>query len=281
MRVSLAGLTISLGLIFAAAVFWPDPNQAPLPVLNQAVAQKQGDEPAPPPAPMPEPSADERLRAALDQKIPAEIVQTPLREVLEYLEQIADIQIYADWRRLEELQVTSDSPITLNLHNVSVGMTLDLALGQLADGIATNQREGVLIITTADALADQMETRVYHVSNLLDGQDPQALLKLRQLVASIIAPGTWNTPRVIYYSGGGMGAMGGMMPGAGAPGGAPVSAPARKLGSVETYRGNLVVRHTPAVQAQVRGLLDQLAEAKLEASAPPPGGRGSGGAGMY
>ncbi len=83
--------------------------------------------------------------------------ETPLSDVLEYIKQatadkerVVGLPIYVDPLALRELDLTMDSPVTIELEGVPLRTTLRLMLRQL--GLVYSVIDGVLIISTPEAL---------------------------------------------------------------------------------------------------------------------------------
>jgi hypothetical protein len=229
---------------------------------------------------------DQKTRAELKKLTELEFTEIPLREALDYIKDKHQIQFFFDKRAMEEANAPIDTPVTFNMHSAPVEMVLDLILNQIRLGYTI--RNGVVIVTTEDALANSAEVRVYKVP---DGGAED----LAQLIPATIEPHSWRyTPVPAGLMGGGMpyGRGGGMMPGMGSPqgpvnpvageGGAamPGGAPGGVgmggfggledgggVGSIRVFRGVLVVSQTPEVHQKIEKLLDD-----LEKVLPPQSG---------
>jgi hypothetical protein len=131
---------------------------------------------------------EQRIRRALGESVPMEFIETPLRDVVDYLKDAAAIPIEIDAKALEEAGLTTDTPMTRNLKGVTLRsglrvMLRDLDLAYLVDG-------DVLVITTAKAAALRPITRVYPVANLLpaDAENADELVKLVRAAMQRPAP---------------------------------------------------------------------------------------------
>jgi hypothetical protein len=102
----------------------------------------------------------------LDEPTELEFIETPLRDVVNYLCDRHGTGILIDTRALEDAGVTPDTPITWNLRGISLRSALNLMLDELE--LAWLVRRDVLTITTADAARAETIHRVYNVSELMD-----------------------------------------------------------------------------------------------------------------
>lgn len=234
---------------------------------------------------------DARTQQHLAQQIPIEFVETPLADALEYLRDVLNVQVYANWKPIEQAGVGPDSPISLNLKQVRGAMALELILDQAgADQLAYIIRDGVVIVSTISDLEGATMMRVYNCRDLLSranqSYDPSAMGA---------PPGMSGGSGYGEYGSGGYGGMappgGGGYPGAG--GGVPgkeqptqvvtptVSSPAGQrlvniltsavkpatwqsaggVGSIAEFQGLIVVNHNARVHAQIEQMLQQLRKA--------------------
>lgn len=129
--------------------------------------------------------AEKKIIEELDKPTTLDFVDTPLAEVIQYLEDYHKIQIEMDGKALEDAGLATDTPITRQLQNISLRSALRLILKELDLTYVIDDE--VLMITTVDAAQDRLTTRVYPVADLV----------------------------VPIQSMGGMGGMGGMMGGMG------------------------------------------------------------------
>lgn len=164
--VSVAGLAAA-GLL--AVALWPEGAQVKAP---QVVAQTGGKKKEKIAEGQPERSVEEKLSQRLD----AEYVETPFKEVLDDLQGRADVQIYINRKAIgaaDNTQEALDAPITINLKMVRLDMVLDLVLEQAGgDQLAYVERDGVLIVSTSDALSGASEVKVYNCRDLLAMASP-------------------------------------------------------------------------------------------------------------
>jgi hypothetical protein len=230
---------------------------------------------------------DARTQQQLAQQIPIELVETPLADTLEYLSDVLGVQVYANWKPIEQAGVGPDSPISLNLKQVRGAMALELILDQAgADQLAYIIRDGVVIVSTISDLEGATMMRVYNCRDLLSranqSYDPSAMGA---------PPGMGSESGYGEY---GLEGYGGVaLPGGGGYPGAPgkeqptqvvtptVSSPAGQrlvniltsavkpatwqsaggVGSIAEYQGLIAVNHNARVHAQIEHMLQQLRKA--------------------
>lgn len=114
--------------------------------------------------------AEMRIRKALQEQTVVEFIETPLIDVIEFLEEQHDIQIEIVTSALDAIGIGSDTPITRNLKGVSLQAALKLMLADM--DLTFVVHDEVLQITTLEA-AEQIEiTRVYNVGDLVDEKRP-------------------------------------------------------------------------------------------------------------
>jgi len=202
-----------------------------------AVAQEQ-PMPAPLPARLPAvPPLEQQLNATtlaqLEEPMQIVLADAPLNDVIEFLATQGKIQFYLDRRALEDAKISPETPITLDLDNISRGMALDLILAQAK--VTYYIRSGVIVVTTPDALSRIVETVVYPVADLLDATKTRGE-ELAELIMSTVAPDSWD------FNGG--------------------------IGVIRTYRDTLVVSQNPNVHRRVERLLSDLRKAAKAGKEP-------------
>jgi hypothetical protein len=123
--------------------------------------------------------AHQRIRDALGTATTMEFVETPLQDAVDYLKDFHGIEIQLDGRSLEEAGMGSDTPVTGALKGLSLESALDLLLSNY--DLTYVVRNGVLQITTPEAVASITELRVYDVHDLLQEGDVGELSKILAL----------------------------------------------------------------------------------------------------
>jgi hypothetical protein len=218
--------------------FMTPPDRPP----EKAPAEKQGDsgepKPAPgtsaapsPPAPESSPKDETRIMnerhvlvgddrplppdlrtgkkailEALEETTTLHFVETPLADVVRFLEGKHKVLIVLDRKALDDVGIGSDTPINVDLRNIALRSALKIMLREL--DLTWNIRNDVLLITTPEQAETWMVTEVYDVGDLVTCRDSKGKLwddydTLMKTIQSTIGPTTW-------YDVGGPGSMRGV-----------------------------------------------------------------------
>src|SRR5688500_16770305 len=109
-------------------------------------------------------------RAALNRVLPdMKFDGVGLGDCVDFLRDVSGANIHVNWKALEEVGVTADTPVNLRLRSVSLATVLSLVLSEAGGGetLAYDVDQGVIEITTADLANRKIYTRVYPVDDLL------------------------------------------------------------------------------------------------------------------
>jgi hypothetical protein len=109
--------------------------------------------------------AEARVSRALEALTTFDFVEIPLRDAIDYLKDLHNIEIQFDTKTLEAEGIDLETPVTRRLSGVSLRSALRLLLGSL-DLTYTTENE-VLLITSADRAAQRVITKVYPVGELV------------------------------------------------------------------------------------------------------------------
>jgi uncharacterized membrane protein YgcG len=109
--------------------------------------------------------AEERIGRALDESTSFEFIETPLRDVVEYLRDLHDIEIQIDQRSLDDVGIGTETPITRSLKGISLRSALRLMLREL--DLTYVIRDEVLLVTTPEEVENHLTTKVYPVADLV------------------------------------------------------------------------------------------------------------------
>jgi hypothetical protein len=118
--------------------------------------------------------AGSSARAALSARLPAaKLDNVPLGDAIDFLRDVAGVNINVDWKSLEAANITKETQINLNLHDVSASKVLSLILSQAGPGDLLTYfiDQNVVEITTRLVADQQMITVVYYVQDLLQPND--------------------------------------------------------------------------------------------------------------
>jgi hypothetical protein len=110
-------------------------------------------------------SAEERIFEALQEPTALEFIELPLADVVELLKDMHDIEIQIEYRALEEVGMSRDTPVTRNLKGISLRSALKLMLREL--DLTYTVRDEVLLITTPERVAEELTAKVYPVADLV------------------------------------------------------------------------------------------------------------------
>lgn len=121
-----------------------------------------------------EPAENRRVLAALEQKrIPVTFQDNTLREVVEFIETVAQINIDVDWDSLEEISIDRETPITLKLSNVPLSTVLDRVMSKVSDGGFGGDRadwavmDGILTIASDEQIRRNTSLHIYDLRDLV------------------------------------------------------------------------------------------------------------------
>jgi hypothetical protein len=182
-----------------------------------------------------------RIRQALRGQLKSnglEFADTPLEEVVAFLQEEYGIPVKLDVGALDEMGLGAEEPVHVNLRNISLASALRLMLKGL--DLTYIIQDEVLLITTPDEAEQQLHVCVYDVRDLRELTKVDDIKTLVDTIVSCVASETWAK------NGGG-------------------EAEIRTLGP-----GLLVVSQTQAVHDEVRKLLETIratAAAPTEAAA--------------
>lgn len=104
------------------------------------------------------------IRRALSRPITFEFEDTPLRDVMAFIKEYANINVILDPNGLAGVGVEPDQPVTLTLENVSLRSALNLMLDPLE--LTFSVTNDVLLITSKPSAEENLITKVYPVADL-------------------------------------------------------------------------------------------------------------------
>ncbi len=140
-------------------------------------------------------SAELRIERALDSPSQAEYIDTPLSDVVADLKERHAIEIQIDRRALEDVGITTDTPITKDLKGLSLRAMLRLMLRDL--DLTFLPWNEVLQITTPEEAENRLTTTVYRVADLMrcrdcGGQRVADAKTLVKVITTTVQPDTWG-----------------------------------------------------------------------------------------
>lgn len=107
---------------------------------------------------------------ALSRKFPdAKISGIALEQAIDFLRDSTNLNIIVDWKALELLNVTRQTPVSVRLANVPVRAVLTAILNDTGAGGALTYyiEDGIVHVTTREAADSVLITRVYPVDDLV------------------------------------------------------------------------------------------------------------------
>jgi len=141
--------------------------------------------------------AQENIRRKL--MLPGDFVfvENAMRDVIKSIEKAYDIQIEIDTRALDGVGIGTDTPINLNLRNVSLKHAMRSMLRELE--LTMMISDEVVMITTPEEAESNLVTRIYPVGDLVDPKSfttdfgsNRTLDELIDVIRSVIAPSSWD-----------------------------------------------------------------------------------------
>jgi len=111
-----------------------------------------------------------RVEHGLEGKTKMNFTEHTLAELVQFLKVTHGIPACLDMRALEQMDVGSDFPITYSCDGISLRHALTFMLKNY--GMAYTVRDGMLVISSAKAVADEPLIKVYDVADLVTYRDP-------------------------------------------------------------------------------------------------------------
>ena len=229
---------------------------------------------------------DFKPRSALVKRIEQSLLQdtevvfedSPLKEALNYLEDLHSIEILLDEVALTADGISTEAPITFRMSGISLDSALNLMLEPL--GLDYVIKHEVLFITTRPKAEELMETRVYNVARI-PHLTPKELIEIivggtavqegQGRSGGATSGATSSGGAVVAAAPGGAGGVDGR-----ATAGSPLPDGLRTVGLINCKwvqidgeggaawagKTTLIIRQTQRVHREIVALLDQLAEAE-------------------
>jgi hypothetical protein len=182
---------------------------------------------------------EQKIRAALSDPTTLEFIETPLKDVVDYLKDLHGMEIQFDHKALDAAGVSSDTPVTRNLKGVRLCSALKLMLRDLE--LTYVVRDDVLQITSREALTSDIRLQAHTVVDIAHDDGSQSALLTAVAMALDPPPPMPAGPRL-------------------------AEAPQPR---VTLVRGVLVVRGHPLEHEQVADLLSRIRQ-ELKQPAPKP-----------
>jgi hypothetical protein len=136
-----------------------------------------------------------RVEHALDSSLDLDFTDTPLKDVIDYLEKKLGIPIQLDTKALTDAGITGDTALTFKLKNVAARVGIrDLLESKGMDFVIDHE---VLLITVTDTATMKTVTELYPVGDLVGSPDFSALGKdpydaLTEAITTAVRPSSWD-----------------------------------------------------------------------------------------
>ena len=153
--------------------------------------------------------ADQAVQAQLGRRLPEiNFADVAFTDVVDFLRDVTNANIFVNWRALEAAGIDRNAKVSVRLKDVAFGKALDTILksvGGDAVKLAYAVDQGVITVSTAEDLGQNVITRVYDVRDLVRAKgaaaaaaaaeepvDEGRMATLKRLVTGSVAPGSWR-----------------------------------------------------------------------------------------
>ena len=135
---------------------------------------------------------NQKIQSQMGNKISVKFVEVPLDEAMKELSHQLPFDILIDARALEEIGLTTDTPVTFSCDNITLRSTLRLMLRDL--DLTYMVKDEMMQITTIEAAEQNLVGRIYYLEGIGAGSsgDSFDFDSAIQLVQTSIVPDTWE-----------------------------------------------------------------------------------------
>ncbi len=144
-------------------------------------------------------SADQRIENALRFPVSAVFDEQPLADVVAMFQELTGMEITIDTRALDDVGVGVDCPVTCHFSPQKKLLSLESVLNHILNPIDLTWvvRHDTLTITTPEEAENELEVRVFPVSDLIVVNDTKRGVSydydsLIEVISSVIAPDSWD-----------------------------------------------------------------------------------------
>lgn len=124
---------------------------------------------------LPAPTAIEQdLRAMFDEQTDLAFSEVPLRDAMEFLQDLHKVNFILDVATLQDEGIDESTPITIEITGVTLRSAMRLVLEPL--GLTWIIRDEVILITTRTKVDQQFLTRIYPVADLAESAEELEVL---------------------------------------------------------------------------------------------------------
>ena len=129
----------------------------------------------------------EAITKKMDVKHSVAFKDTPLKQAIATFAKQSGISMQVDRRALEEIGLTDDTPVEIDVENISVRSILKLMLREL--DLTYTIRDEILMITTREACECALANRIYYMESTgILGDFDRIMMAIQQT----IEPSTWE-----------------------------------------------------------------------------------------
>jgi tetratricopeptide (TPR) repeat protein len=117
-----------------------------------------------------EPVANREAIAKLGKTISVDFNNNEFEQVIAYLRQVTEVQMYPDWKALESIGIRPSSEVSLEMNDIPAVNVVKRVLEQVGDDFERPEysiEDGVVVISSDAALRKKVVTIVYDIRDLL------------------------------------------------------------------------------------------------------------------
>lgn len=134
------------------------------------------------------PRTHQKVAAALNSRLDLDFAETPLVDVIDFLQEQIGVTIVLRNKKLEEAGVLADVPVSANYRQIRLETWLNLALDEL--DLTWMEQDDLIVVTTREDAEMHLVTHVYDCRDLL------AIPKLAHIVSEPIAESEPNAESI-------------------------------------------------------------------------------------
>jgi hypothetical protein len=128
------------------------------------------------------------VRKALEQRLTCEFKETPLTEVLQFLQKTMQVPVLLDRRNADQDRVAADTPITAISNGVTLQDTLTMALKNIE--LTYTVTDDVLLVTTPEFAESDFTWAIYPLGDLVTaGRSADELVTM---LTTTVSPQSWE-----------------------------------------------------------------------------------------
>ncbi len=102
--------------------------------------------------------------------VPVQFAQHDFSQTMRFFEQVTEAPMYVDWKALNTIGVSKDTPVDVHLAEMPASKALTRVLEQMGDDFERPEwvvEDGMVVVSTESALRRRTETKVYDIRDLL------------------------------------------------------------------------------------------------------------------